>query len=283
MENTRKTLTPEEKWESLTLANNFIFCKVMESNPELCKHLLEMLLHIKIDRLETPQSERTMQESIDSKGVRFDVYTKDNDRIFDIEIQCVNKKNLPKRARYFQSIIDVSNMSVGVDYRYLKDTYIIFLCINDLFEKNLPVYTFENICREDRNLELKDGAYKYFFIAKNCDKMSSEAERTFFNFLTGGEADDDFTQNLQEKVAFAKRNLEWKNMYMTIKEAFCDEIDEAREEAAQAKAIESARNLLRMNLLTSEQISQAVSLPLEQVLTLKEELAAEVSCEKLRR
>ena len=43
--------------------------------------------------------------------------------------------------------------------------------------------------------------------------------------------------------------------------------------AVEDNKIENARNLLKMNLGTPEQISQAVSLPLEQVLALKEELA----------
>ena len=38
-------------------------------------------------------------------------------------------------------------------------------------------------------------------------------------------------------------------------------------------ARENARNLLRMNILTSEQIAQAVSLSVEEVLTLQEELS----------
>ena len=37
-------------------------------------------------------------------------------------------------------------------------------------------------------------------------------------------------------------------------------------------ARQNARNLLKMNVLTCEQIAQAVSLPLEQVLALKEEV-----------
>ena len=44
---------------------------------------------------------------------------------------------------------------------------------------------------------------------------------------------------------------------------------------AQRNAIANARNLLSMNLCTPEQIAQAVSLPLEQVLALKEELKTE--------
>ena len=47
-----------ESWENLTFANNFLFCKIMESEPELCRQLLELLLHIKIERLEVPQAEK---------------------------------------------------------------------------------------------------------------------------------------------------------------------------------------------------------------------------------
>ena len=51
--------------------------------------------------------------------------------------------------------------------------------------------------------------------------------------------------------------------------------EEGREEGARENAIANAKNLLLMNLLTPKQISQAVSLPLDEVLALKEELAQE--------
>ena len=198
--------TYEERWENLTLANNFIFCKVMESNPDLCKQLLEILLHIEIDHLEKPVAERTMQESINSKSVRFDVYTKDDNRIFDIEIQTVNKTNLPMRARYYQSVIDVSSLNAGMNYLELKDTYIIFICLSDLFNRGLPVYSFENVCTEDKKLHLNDGAFKVFFNASECDKMKTAEEKAFFNFLKGKPAGSDFTRRLSEKVLLAKNN-----------------------------------------------------------------------------
>ena len=49
----------------------------------------------------------------------------------------------------------------------------------------------------------------------------------------------------------------------------------AAEDATEANKIANAKNLLQMNILSSEQISQAVSLPLEQVLALKKELVSE--------
>ena len=45
--------------------------------------------------------------------------------------------------------------------------------------------------------------------------------------------------------------------------------------AVEDNKIANAKNLLRMNLGSPDQISQAVSLPLEQVLALKEELMRE--------
>ena len=50
---------------------------------------------------------------------------------------------------------------------------------------------------------------------------------------------------------------------------------EGREEGAKANAIANAKNFLRMNIGSPEQIAQGTSLPLEQVLALKEELDRE--------
>ena len=51
MENAREE-TPEEKWEKATIANNFIFYKVMRNNPDVCQELLEILLEFKIEKIE---------------------------------------------------------------------------------------------------------------------------------------------------------------------------------------------------------------------------------------
>ncbi|MBR4598984.1 MAG: Rpn family recombination-promoting nuclease/putative transposase [Treponema sp.] len=270
-----KKSNSSQSWEELTFANNFLFCKIMESDPELCRQLLELLLHIKIDHLEVPEAERTMQEWIDSKSVRFDVYAKDNKRIFDIEIQTTNNKNLPKRARYYQSIIDVDNLSKGDNYTKLKDTYIIFLCLEKPFDKDLPVYFFENICRQDKGIKLNDRTFKVFFNAGCCDKMKTDEEKSFFKFLKGEQADSDFTRNIEEKVAWAKANKEWRRQYMTWQQTIDEEKEIAREEGfadgAQQTAIANARNLLQEGD-SPEKVARCCSLPLKQVLALKEEL-----------
>ena len=148
-----------------------------------------------------------MQKGLDAKSVRFDVYTKDDKRIFDIEIQTTNQKNLPRRARYYQSIIDMDNLSHGEKYSQLKDSYIIFFCLSDPFDEKLPMYFFENTCRFGQRRNLDDGAYKLFFNASEYAKMETVEEKNFFKFLSGQKADGDFTKAIEEKVIFARKNM----------------------------------------------------------------------------
>lgn len=49
-----------------------------------------------------------------------------------------------------------------------------------------------------------------------------------------------------------------------------------KQEGIEIKAIEDAINLLKMKLLTPEQISQAIGLPLEKVLELQKEVSVTV-------
>ncbi len=285
-------------WEELTFANNFMFCKIMESEPEICRRLLEILLHIKIEKLEMPHSEHTMQEAPDAKSVRFDVYTKDENRIFDLEIQTTLKANLPRRARYYQSIIDVDNLSRGENYSRLKDSYVIFLCLDDPFGKSLPVYFFENKCSDNDGGEIKlnDGAYKLFFNSSKYDKMENDEEKAFFKFLVNQNADSDFTKSIEEKVSFARKNMEWRKQYMTWQQTIDEEKDIAFEEGKvegfeegmkqgiecgigqgiergeEKKALESAENLLREGI-SLETISRCIGLPLDQVRQIAQSLS----------
>ena len=49
-------------------------------------------------------------------------------------------------------------------------------------------------------------------------------------------------------------------------------IQDVKAEGREEKAIEAAQNLLKMNILTPEQIAQAAGLPLEKVLELQKQL-----------
>ena len=85
------SMTPEEKWENATIANNFIFYKVMRNNPDVCKRLLKILLEIEIDKINIYQEE-TIDVDYASKGVRLDLYAKNTTQAFNVEMQTTNTK-----------------------------------------------------------------------------------------------------------------------------------------------------------------------------------------------
>ena len=280
-----KEPTPLEKWNSLTLANNFIFCKVLEENPDVCKELLEMLLDIKIDRIEQPKSEQTFKTDFDSRGIRLDVYVKDGTgRCFDIEIQTSNYMRLEKRARYYQGLMDVDSIQFGQEYSALKDSYVIFLCLGDAFGHRLPVYTFRYRAEEDKNILMNDGTVNIFFNATMYDKMQSENLRSFFRYLCGKNSDDNFTDRLSALVERVKMNAQWRHRYMTIEQEIKlqarylaqdmaknmaqDIAKDMAQDIANEKTLETAKNLLKINI-SPEQIAMATGLSLEQVKNLE--------------
>ncbi|MBP5442213.1 MAG: Rpn family recombination-promoting nuclease/putative transposase [Treponema sp.] len=261
-------------WEELTFANNFLFCKIMESEPELCRRILEILLGIKIARLEAPQAEKTVYETLDSKSVRFDVYAKDRRHVFDIEIQTTVNKKLPKRARYYQSVIDMDILSSGDKYSKLKDSYVIFLCLDSPFKERKPVYFFENMCREDTSIKLNDGAYKVFFNASEYDKMKKGELKEFLRYLKEHDAGSELTKSIEEKVSFAKKNMMWRKQYMTWQQTIDDEKEDAYEEGLaegisqgiQQKAKEDAVMLVRKFNVNPQDAANEMGISLDSVL-----------------
>lgn len=244
-------LTPAEKWERATLADNFIFCKVMTANPDLCKELLELLLNIKIERIEIPVAERSFKVDYDSKGIRFDVYVKDGTgRCFDIEIQTTNRTNLAKRARYYQGLMDVDSLVSGADYSELNESYVIFLCMEDAFGSGLPVYDFHQVCKQNSDILFNDGTHKVFFNASKYDKMPTESLREFFKFLNGLNAASDFTDQLEQKVRYAKTNAQWRHRFMTWEQEMRIQVKEKSEQLAKTIAKEMVED--RVNAMRAD-------------------------------
>ncbi len=270
-------LTPEQKWERATLANNFIFYKVMRNNPDVCKELLETLLEMELDHIEM-HGEETIETDYGSKVIRLDVYAKNNTQAFNLEMQAADTKELPERSRYYQGCIDVDTLQSGQKYKELKDSYVIFICITDIFEKGLPCYHFANLCRENHLIKLNDRAYKYFFVAKNCDKILNEKQKAFLELVIGRKPSNKFTERLAQLTEEAKKNTQWKRQYMDWERQRTYDYEDGKEagitigfaEGAQQKAVETIKNALEMNL-SIEKIAKLVSIPVEKVLEIQKQ------------
>jgi predicted transposase/invertase (TIGR01784 family) len=263
-----------KKFEDLTFTDHYMFEKVLK-NPEICKELLERLLKIQIERLEYPEVEKTISPYYETKGVRLDVYVKDNNKVFDIELQNSTDLNLGLRTRYYQSMLDTDNLLKGQHYTELPDSYIVFICKNDPFEKELPIYTFQTVCIENPNLTIKDNAIKKIFNAKAYNKEEDVAIKSFLQYINNNKTVDDFTQRLDSFVNKIKQEevnrKEYQSMNIHDQDTFLRGKNEGYEAGMQQKAIETAKNMFAKNI-PLKIITECTGLPLETIENLAKEL-----------
>ena len=126
-----------------------------------------------------------------------------------------------------------------------------------------------------------------FFIATNSDKILNEKQKAFPELITH-KGTDSFTRQIEKLAEDAKHNLQWKRQYMEWERQRVYDFEAGREKGLEQglekglaqglekgisqHAIESATNLLKMNVLTVDQIAQAEGLPIEKVLELQKEI-----------
>ena len=100
--------------QDLTLMNDFLFSVVMRQE-RYCKPLLEYILGVKIRKIVYISDQESFAASVPSaKSIRLDVYIEDADAtVYDLEVQTTDKRNLGKRMRYYQSMIDIRALEKG--------------------------------------------------------------------------------------------------------------------------------------------------------------------------
>jgi len=209
------TKMKNENWENLSLSNGFIFSKVI-LNEEICKKIIQATTDLPpIDYIEYVENEKAIDIRIDAKGVRLDVYVKDGKgKVYNIEMQAVDTGELPERSRYYHSVIDLDLLEKGQNYIDIADSYVIFICMEDIFGQGLARYTFKNRCMELDDLILDDGTTKIFLNSKGTKGDISEDAKDFLNYLEGHRSDSDFIKQLENEVATVKASRKWRAEYM---------------------------------------------------------------------
>lgn len=202
-------------WEQLKLKDDFMFAKVMR-NQSLCRQLLELILRFPVRGIVYPEEEKAINLSADGRSVRLDVYTSDEEkRVYDVEMQVTDTKELPRRSRYYQGMMDLNLIEKGEPYRNLNDSYVIFICTFDLFGTGDAVYRFENCCPGRSKVRLNDGAYKVFVNANAKTAVRADL-KAFFDYLNGKGPSDSFTKALEREVDKVRKNQEWRREFMTL-------------------------------------------------------------------
>ena len=204
-----------KNYKELRFTDNFMFCKVVSSNPELCRHMLELILGKSIRKVDIKTAEKVIDLTPEAKSVRLDVYLDDDEgTVYDLEMQASTKKNLPRRLRYYQGVIDLNLIEKGDDYDQLPESIIVFICTFDYFNRGLPFYVFENRCEAMPELLLGDGTRKIFVNPHGDRKGLPGDVVSFLDYIKDHTAEDAFTGELEQAVEKARTHKEWEVEYM---------------------------------------------------------------------
>ena len=219
--------------QELNLLDRFLFSEVMADN-ETLEDVLEIILDRPVPLKDKAQAEKELRRTPQNKSVYFDVYGEDiRDVAYDMEVQQKNTKDLPKRTRYYNGMIDLNMLHPGEDYSQLKDAYVIMIMPFDLFGEGKYKYTFHMSCDEISGLKLYDGATRIFLNTHGTDVEGVSEELIqllrYFEQTTEENAAGSRSrkiEKLQKRVEEIKKNEEVGIRYMN---AFEEKMWERRE------------------------------------------------------
>ena len=226
------TLKNIKPFDELTITDDFMFGAVM-SEPENLKPLLEYILDIKISYITYPERQKVIDVNYGYKGVRLDVYCEDEEKtVYSVEIQTTDRKNLPKRIRYYRDMIDINILDKGEDYKALKKSFVIFICTFDFFNKNRYMYTFKNQCQEDSSLFLNDETTAIVLNVSGAVGNVSDELKGVLDYMAGQAPASRYAEALDSAVKEVRTNEKWRRDYMTLARKLYEEREVGRLESS---------------------------------------------------
>lgn len=190
-------------------------------------------------------------------------------------MQTVIPVALEKRVRYYQSVMDVSELERGKGYDEVKDNYVVFICLTDPFKAQYPIYTVKNTFEENPNIEYTDGRHVVFFNASAYKHAKTEKIKTFLEYLSTKNSKDELTDKIDNIVSTTKVKEEFGRTYMIAKmrdvmmrkEGYVEGFSSGIQQGKHEQALETAKNFLSMGL-PIEQIAKGTGLSIEEIKTL---------------
>ena len=257
-----------KKYEDLQFVDNFMFCKVMELYPDICKRITEVLTGRKIRTIVPIEAQKTIEITDGNRGVRFDVYFEDDeDNMYDIEMQTYREKSPLRRSRYYQSLNDLACLERGELFTDLKESYIIFIGLQDFFSAGLSCYRFEKICPDLPGVN--DGTHTIFVNASGLLREQGEEYANLMAYLKNPMPTDPLTRDIAAAVEVLRDRRDLRREYVTFQEIIDKEKEISRQEAlleGEAKGREEGRIEARKE--TIQKLSHAMNIPESQLQAL---------------
>ena len=192
-----------------------------------------------------------------------------------MQVSPKGKLSLGKRMRYYQVMIDTVMLKKGKenDYSKLKKSVIIFICPFKLFDGKRQIYTFNNYCKENKRIKLKDETTKIFITTKGqkSEKLNLNIE-ALIDYINGGDPDNLFVKKIEKEIKEIKSQEKERINYMLSSLTYTDALREGKYIGErQGKRIGDAqrivndiKSLIRTFNFSTEKAMKGLEIPLEQ-------------------
>ena len=280
-----------DKRKMIPIENDLMFASVMRKK-KACTQLLQIIfLDKEIDRIEYVgnfdneekyveiEVQKFLQLSPQNKSIRLDLYFKNSDTVYNVELQRSNRGNIARRARAYSSLIDANLLDRGMKSGTLIDSYVIFLCTFDPFGMDRYIYKFSSMCEEEGLCE-GNGRYTIYLNIKGSKGHINFDLEELFKYINGGisaigtKTDSNAVKTIDGYVKEFNSNDTWRKGAMTLEMLMQDNYDQgvADEKArAETKAKEEkAQNIKNFYFqgFSVENIAKGFSISEDEVRTI---------------
>jgi len=108
------------------------------------------------------------------RSARLDAFASDSDgKLYNVEVQRSDTKDLERRARYNGSLMDCEFMKRGEKLKNLPERYVIFVTETDIFDCGKPLYTVNQTIAETGK-PYSDGTHTLFVNSEIQDETALE-------------------------------------------------------------------------------------------------------------
>ena len=117
----------EKSFGELDLVDDYMFDVVTE-DLESCKLILELAMGIHIKEIRWRENQKVIHNLPGKRGARLDFYVETEEgTVYDVEMQKRKRGNIPKRTRFYQSLIDAPMLKSGEEsFDKLKPSVIVW-------------------------------------------------------------------------------------------------------------------------------------------------------------
>ena len=253
----------------LSLMDDAFMAKCFEEDITCTELVISIILDRKDIRVKSVHTQHQLK-NLQGRSAILDIYAEDEDgKVYDIEIQKAKEGAAPKRARYYSSLMDANITEPGDDFEKLRESYVIFITETDVLKNGKAIYHIERYI-EEVGERFKDGAHIIYVNGENRD---GSPLGLLMQDLRCSDPDRMNYKELSERTRYFKEDKEgMKRMGSVIDELIQEGKMEGLKEGKLEGAIEAATRMIKAGKYTEQEISDILSLSVEEVRELIKKL-----------